>query len=108
MGACTAVFVRWKIGGGYAVWQGSTENDDPVPAVGSQLHYGVFVRRGDALCEAHDRAGELPVICLPEERPKPATVEDLRRLIADDAWAATFLTLADYRQALMKAARNVL
>ncbi len=104
MGACTAVFVRWKIGGGFDVWQGSTQNDEPVPAVGSRLHYGVFVQRGDALCAAHDAAGDLPVVCLPAERPKPATVEDLRRLIADDAWAATFQTMAQYRSALLKAA----
>ena len=105
MGACTAVFVRLKIGGGFDVWQGSTQTDEPVPAVGSRLHYGVFANRGDALCAAHDAAclvGDLPVVCLPEERP--ATVEELRRLIADDAWAATFQTLAQYRAALLKAA----
>jgi hypothetical protein len=104
MGACSAVFVRRKIDGGFDVWQGSTQNDEPVPAVGSQLHYGVFVSRGDALCAAHDAAGDLPVVCLPAERPKPATVEDLRRLIADDDWAATFKTMRQYRLALLKAA----
>jgi len=104
MGACPAVFVRRKIGGGFDVWRGSTQNDDPVSAVGSSLHYGVFAKRGDALCAAHDAAGELPVICLPEEQPKPATVDDLRRLISDDAWAATFTTRTQYRSALLRAA----
>lgn len=105
MGACTAVFVRRTIAAGrYDVWQGSTEVDEPMPAVGSRLHFGVFLNRGDALCAAHDWAGDLPVVCLPDEKPRPATVEDLLSLIADNAWAATFQSLTQYRAALLKAA----
>lgn len=104
MGACSAIFVQRRLSGGWAVWQGSTQTEEPMPDVGSHLHGGMFLGRGDALCKAHDVAGDLPVIELDEERLPPATVESLRRLIADDAWAATFQTMAQYRSALLKAA----
>ena len=68
MGACTAVFVQHRLAGGWNVWQGSTQNDDPMPSVDSRLHFGVFADRGRALCEAHDRAEGLPVESLPDER----------------------------------------
>lgn len=105
MGACSAIFVQRRLSGGWAVWQGNTQTEEPMPDVGSHLHGGMFLGRGDALCKAHDVAGDLPVIDLGDERLTPATVESLLRLIADDAWAATFQTMAQYRAALLKAAR---
>ncbi len=104
MGACSAIFVQRRLSGGWAVWQGSTQTEEPMPDVGSGLHGGMFLGRGDALCKAHDVAGDLPVIELGDERLPPATVDSLRRLIADDDWAATFQTMSQYRSALLKAA----
>ena len=102
MGACTAVFVQHRLGGGWNVWQGNTQNDEPMPSVDSGLHFGVFTDRGRALCEAHDRAHGLPVESLPDERPRPATLDDLRSLLMNDDWADTFLTLREYRLALLR------
>lgn len=104
MGDRTAIFVQRRLSGEWAVWRGTTETEDAVPDVGSPWHSGIFHGRGDALCKAHDVAGYLPVVELEDERPPPATLESLRRLIEDDAWAATFQTVAQYRSALLKAA----
>lgn len=103
MGACTAVFVRRDLYGRWNVWQGSTQNDEPMPAVGSGHHYGVFSDRGRALCEAFDKAQGLPVDQLADERLTPATLDDLRKLIANDRLADSFQSMSKYRAALLLA-----
>ncbi len=109
MGACTAVFVQRRLTGEWSVWIGSDQEDNPKPPAGpldprnAAGGHGVYPTRGEALCRAHDERG-LEVVELDDERLPPATLESLRRLIADDAWAATFQTLGQYREALLKAA----
>ena len=88
------------------MWLGNTEDDPVPPPLNSVMHYGVYARRGDALCRAHDKAGEFPVICLPDERPKPNTVGELIKLLEDDAWAESFQTLWQYREALLRHIRS--
>ena len=52
-----------------------------------------------AMC--HDASGELK-----KNEPSSCTVDSFVLLIQDTAWAATFQTLGQYRQALLDAIRN--
>lgn len=74
------IFVRQRLAVGFDVWKADAERPEPIPAVGSPYHFGVFAERSDALYVAHDHAAllSLCVKVLPKEGAPPLSIDGFR------------------------------
>lgn len=77
------IFVRQRLEGTFDVWMAAAEQPEPVPAVGSDDHLGLFLECSNALSAAHDHAAllSLCVKVLPKEEAPPLSIDGLRTRI---------------------------